>query len=109
MLQQSRADALFEVAEAVLCRQERVHMLAELSLEPEHRRGHGGLYDAVNAGRADVTRLRRSLAGLCRCRPGPMAGSGWPPMSVTGCGRTRPPARIGCSATVTRGGRGTRR
>ena len=60
----SRADALFEVAEAVLCRQERVHMLAELSLEPEHRRGHGGLYDAVNAGRADVTRLRRSLAAL---------------------------------------------
>ena len=38
----SRADALFEAAEAVLCRQERVHMLAELSLEPEYRRGHGG-------------------------------------------------------------------
>src|SRR5690242_8687369 len=36
-----RADALWELADAVLCRQERVHMLAELSLEPECRRGHG--------------------------------------------------------------------
>jgi hypothetical protein len=31
-------DALFELADAVLCKQDRVHMLAELSLEPEHRR-----------------------------------------------------------------------
>jgi hypothetical protein len=36
-----RADALFEVADAVLCEQDRVHMLAELSLEPECRRSHG--------------------------------------------------------------------
>src|SRR2546430_11977986 len=45
----ARADALFELADAVLCRQDRVGVLAELSLEPEHRRGHGALYDAVNA------------------------------------------------------------
>ena len=36
-------DALLELADAVLCKQDRVLMLAELSLEPEHRRGHGAL------------------------------------------------------------------
>ncbi len=51
-------DALFELADAVLCKQDRVHMLAELSLEPEHRRGHGALYGAVNCGRVDIARLR---------------------------------------------------
>ena len=59
-----RRDALFEACDAVLCRPERVHMLAELSLEPEYRRGHGALYDAVNAGRVQVARLRRALASL---------------------------------------------
>ena len=59
-----RPDALFEACDAVLCRPERVHMLAELSLEPECRRGHGALYDAVNAGRVQVARLRRALASL---------------------------------------------
>jgi hypothetical protein len=38
--------------------------LAGLSLAPEHRRRHGALYDAVNHGRIDIGRLRRSLAGL---------------------------------------------
>ena len=59
-----RGDALFELADGVLCRQGRVHMLAELSLEPECRRGHGGLYDAVNCGEVQIARLRRALAGL---------------------------------------------
>jgi hypothetical protein len=59
-----RADALFEVADAMLCKQDRVHMLAELSLEPECRRGHGGVFDAVSAGRVQTGRLRRALAGL---------------------------------------------
>ena len=59
-----RPDALFELADAVLCRPERVHMLAELSLEPECRRGHGAVYDAVNCGRVQVARLRRALAAL---------------------------------------------
>jgi hypothetical protein len=59
-----RPDALFELADAVLCKQDRVHMLAELSLEPEHRRGHGAAYDALNAGRVDAGRLRWALAAL---------------------------------------------
>ena len=58
------ADALFEVADAVTCRQDRVHMLAELSLEPECRRGHGAVYDALNCGEVRFARLRRALAVL---------------------------------------------
>ncbi len=59
-----RADALFELAGAVLCGAGPVRVLAALSLEPEYRRGHGAAYDAVNAGRADIGRLRWSLACL---------------------------------------------
>jgi DDE superfamily endonuclease len=59
-----RPDALFELADAVVCRPERVHMLAELSLEPECRRGHGAVYDAVSCGVVEVARLRRALTGL---------------------------------------------
>ena len=44
--------------------------LVGLSLAPEHRRGHGALYDAVNAGRVQVDRLRRELAGLSLPRDG---------------------------------------
>ena len=50
----------------------RCRSLAGLSLAPEHRRGHGALYDAVNHGRIDIARLRRSLAGL----PLPRAADG---------------------------------
>jgi len=60
----ARADALFELADAVLCADGPVKTLVGLSLAPEHQRGHGALYDAVNCGRIDIARLRRSLAGL---------------------------------------------
>jgi hypothetical protein len=60
----ARADALFELADGVLCAGGPVKTLAGLSLAAEHRRGHGMLYDAVNAGRISIGRLRRSLAGL---------------------------------------------
>jgi hypothetical protein len=59
-----RPDALFELADALVCKPERVHMLAELSLEPECRRGHGAVYDAVSCGDVRIARLRRALAGL---------------------------------------------
>jgi hypothetical protein len=59
-----RADALFELCDAVLCVDRPVDSLVGLSLAAEHRRGHGALYDAVNAGRIQVERLRRTLAGL---------------------------------------------
>ncbi len=60
----ARADALFELADSVLCAEGRVRTLAGLSLIPEHRRGHGALYDAVSHGRIEVARLRWSLAAL---------------------------------------------
>ena len=60
----ARADALFELGDAVLCGPGRVTDLARLSLVPEFGRGHGALYDALNAGHAGFARLRRALAGL---------------------------------------------
>jgi hypothetical protein len=60
----ARADALFELADAVLCAEGPVKTLVGLSLAPEHRRGHGALYDAVNAGQIDIARLRWALAAL---------------------------------------------
>jgi hypothetical protein len=68
----ARADALFELADAVLCSDGPVKTLVGLSLAPEHQRGHGALYDAVNCGRVEIGRLRRSLAGL----PLPRAADG---------------------------------
>src|SRR6266581_3446110 len=60
----ARADALFELADAVLCADGPVKTLVGLSLAPEHQRGHGALYDAVNCGRVEIARLRRAVAGL---------------------------------------------
>jgi hypothetical protein len=95
-----RADALFELADAVLCAEGPVSSLVGLSLAAEHRRGHGALYDAVNAGRIEVGRLRRVLAGLPipRDRQGRIV-LGW--MCLPGCVRTRRPPRIVRSATCT--------
>jgi DDE superfamily endonuclease len=93
----ARADALFEVADAVLCAGGPVKTLVGLSLAPEHRRGHGALYDAVNHGRIDITRLRRSLAGL----PLPRAGDGRLMLAVDVSSWLRPgaatsPGRLFC-------------
>ena len=60
----ARADELFELADGVLCAGGPVRILAGLSLVPEHRRGHGALYDGLNAGRIEVARLRWALAAL---------------------------------------------
>ena len=68
----ARADALFELTDALLCTEGPVQTLVGLALAPEHRRGHGALYDAVNSGRVDVGRLRETLAGL----PLPRAAGG---------------------------------
>jgi hypothetical protein len=60
----ARADELFELADAVLCADGPVRDLAGLSLAPGHRRGHGAVYDALNAGRIDVPRLRRAAGSV---------------------------------------------
>jgi hypothetical protein len=60
----ARADALFELCDAVLCTDGPVVSLPELSLAGVHRRGHGALYDGLAAGRIDIARLRMALTGL---------------------------------------------
>ena len=84
----ARADELCELADAVLCADGPVRALAGLSLAPGHRRGHGALYDAVNCGRIDIARLRRSLAGL----PLPRAADGRPMLAVDVSNWLRPGA-----------------
>jgi hypothetical protein len=66
----ARCDELFELADALLCADGPVKTLVGLSLAPEHRRGHGALYDGVNQGRIDIRRLRRMLTGLPRAADG---------------------------------------
>jgi hypothetical protein len=68
----ARGDELSELADALLCTEGPVKTLVGLSLAPEHRRGHGALYDGVNRGRIDFARLRRTLTGL----PLPRAADG---------------------------------
>lgn len=60
----ARADALFELTDALLCTDGPVATLVGLSLAPEHRRGHGSLYDALNQGSIDYGRLQKVVAGL---------------------------------------------
>src|SRR5258706_526560 len=98
----ARGDELFELADAVLCAEGPVRTLVGLSLAPEHRRGHGALYDAVNAGRVDVARLRWSLA----CLPLPRWPDGRIRLAVEVCGRLRSD-RVLCFPAPPRGsGRG---
>jgi len=58
----ARADALFELTDAVLCADHAVTSLVQLCLEPEFTRGHGALYDALSAGRIDDERFFSLLA-----------------------------------------------
>jgi hypothetical protein len=62
-----RADALVELADALLSAQGPVASLPQLSLEPAHRRGWGSTYAALACGRIDAERLRDLLVG---CLPG---------------------------------------
>jgi Transposase DDE domain len=55
-----RADALFELGDALLCAQA-VPSLPYLSLEPVHQRGWGSSYAALARGRIDTQRLRDLL------------------------------------------------
>ncbi|MFJ2634265.1 NF041680 family putative transposase [Streptomyces sp. NPDC087422] len=60
----ARRDALFELADALLCADGPVTAPVDLTLVAEHRRGHGAMYGALNRGRLDAVRLRRTLAAL---------------------------------------------
>ena len=60
----ARADALSDLCDAVLCAGGPVRSVAELSLTPEFRRGHGALYDALAAGGVDEDKLRDALVAV---------------------------------------------
>jgi hypothetical protein len=64
---QRRADALFELTDALLTA-DAVPSPVHLSLQAPHRRGWGSLYAALNRGRIDAEALRGLLA------PNPLAG-----------------------------------
>jgi len=83
-----RRDALFGLADAVLCAGGRVTDLARLSLVPEFGRGHGALYDGLNAGAVDLARVRRLVAGL----PLPRWRDGRIRLAVDVCSWLRPEA-----------------
>jgi hypothetical protein len=78
----ARADALFELVDAVLCADHAVTSLVELSLEPVFRRGHGALYDALAAGNIDEDALADLLVEYL-----PMSA---PPRRATGATATDP-------------------
>jgi hypothetical protein len=84
-----RGDALFGAGDAVLCAGGAVTDLARLSLAGECGRGHGGVYDGVNAGRVDAGGLRRVLAGL----PLPRWPDGRIVLAVDVCNWLRPDAQ----------------
>jgi hypothetical protein len=63
-----RADALVDLADALLCAQTSPGSLPHLSLEPAHRRGWASAYAALADGRVDAERLRDLLARV------PLAG-----------------------------------
>ena len=58
-----RADALFELGDALLCAQA-VSSLPHLSLEPVHQRGWGSVYAALARGQVDAERLRDLLVSV---------------------------------------------
>src|SRR3954451_4428130 len=79
-----RADALFELADAILAADGAVPSPVHLSLQASHRRGWGSLYAALNRGRIDDEALRKLLARHPLARTGgevlvfAVAASVWP-------------------------------
>jgi hypothetical protein len=75
------ADALFELADAVLCAGGPACSLPRLSLEPVFGRGHGSVYAALARGAVNVEALEDLLAAA-RPRSWPLVfavdGTSWP-------------------------------
>jgi hypothetical protein len=76
------ADALFELTPRC-SPTSRSRRWSGLSLAPEHRPGHGAMYDALNHDRIDVESPRRQSAGLSL----PLAADGRLVLAVAAPGR----------------------
>jgi len=61
-----RADALFELGDALLCAQTPLMSLPHLSLEPVHQRGWGSVYAALARGEVDASGCGISWRAFCR-------------------------------------------
>jgi hypothetical protein len=59
----ARADAQFELTDAVLSADGPVRSLVDLTLVAEHRSGHGAMHDALAHGRVEPERIRRASPG----------------------------------------------
>src|ERR671920_2475074 len=81
-----RGDELFELTDALLCAEGPVRSLVGLCLAPEHRRGHGALYDALTSGEVHADRLRAELTAL----PPPRMFGGRIVLAVDSSGWLRP-------------------
>jgi hypothetical protein len=91
-----RGAALFELADGMLCAQGPVRSPVELSLEPEFRRGHGSVCDALARGRISSERLRHLLVA----RPAP-ARAGEPLMfAIDATPLARPDAQYAGEQTM---------
>lgn len=105
-----RGDALFELADAVLCTPGPVWSLPHLSLEDVFRRGHGSVYAALSAGRIDTGRLgdllvRAAMGGPRDAPGGGGAGAGRRWFAVDTSSWLRPaaitsPERVYCHSPV---------
>jgi hypothetical protein len=88
----ARADTLFEMTDALSCDPTPLPSLPYLSLRPEHRRGHGALYQALGRGRVDPEAMRAALTGALDPSRGAVFAvdaSGWPrPYAATSPART---------------------
>ena len=93
-----RGNALFELADAILCTAGPVRCLPELSLAVQHQRwGHGGLYDALSSGRLDVQQVRDQLAVDLTCWLRPDASTSAAREFCHVAGRTKASAHGGTS------------
>ena len=102
----ARADALFELTDAVLCSPGPVRTLVDLSLCPEHRRGHGALYDGLGCGAISIKGLQFAIAA----QQLPRGVDGRITLAVDISPWLRPDApSSGCSAMSTAAGRTGRR
>jgi hypothetical protein len=59
-----RADALFELGDALLCAPA-ITSVAQLSLEPSHRRGWASAYDALANGRINIAGCATCWCACC--------------------------------------------
>ncbi|WP_327321364.1 transposase [Streptomyces sp. NBC_01210] len=70
----ARRDELFELTDAVLCADGPVRSPVNLTLLPDHRRGHGALHGGVTAARSSSASSAMRWRASAAAAPGRAAG-----------------------------------